>query len=96
MNNLFPTLENWKPTIIISDYSKSTESSSTYLTGQVYNHPNFVDGQWIITSNVNSFNLEKKFFATQYRTYGLGTPNQKWKQQLIDEGHLLETYSLLK
>lgn len=78
----FISIEDW---VVISPCNEYTapELIYTVLTGKVYGHPDFNDGDGITTSKITSINLKKKIAKTYSGNwYRLLTPNKDWVQWL--------------
>jgi len=82
-------LENWNMVCDKNPYSPP-EIVSGRLVGLVYNHPNFNDGDKIITSLILKIDVRQNFAKTQCGNYVLGKPNPDWVKWL-KENNFIET-----
>lgn len=63
-------------------------SATPHLYGNVYGHPNFEDGEVVVSSVVMSIDLERRIIKTYSgRTYHLEDPDPAWLQWLEDNGY---------
>lgn len=70
-------LENWS-LMATGDCYTAPELRSRSLHGQVYNHPNFPAGHWILTSTVLSVEKERVVTKSGSR-YMLGQPEAMYE-----------------
>jgi hypothetical protein len=55
------------------------------IQGEIFGHPNYYDGEVIITSNIVSFDRAKMEVKTRTGSiYRLGAPNQDLQNQIDD------------
>lgn len=74
-------LENWALTCDQDAY-QAPESVKFGLTGMVYDHPGFPDGDKVVTSPLEDFSIPTLTAKTSNTAYLLGRPNSEWLNYL--------------
>lgn len=91
-----PKLEDWEMFVICNPYV-APESQIIQLSGRVYEHPKFEDGEKIVTSMVVYFNIEEGRARTRSGSkYTLCKPSMKWVEWLKKNGYEKHIDDLLK
>jgi hypothetical protein len=87
------TLEDWAITFVPDPY-KAPEQGSVRLVGFVDNHPNFENGEEIVTSPVTFLDIDLKMAQSRNTTFNLGAPAESFLEFLKKEGHTLDQYNM--
>ncbi len=77
-------LENWHVAVRPSDPYTAPELRATCLSGEVYGHPRFEDGDRITTSPVRS--VEGRRAETNNTTYRLGKVSEQYRDWCRERG----------
>lgn len=64
-------LENWSVCVNQDNVYVAPENQVKHLEGEVYGHPNFVDGQFIKTSSLTLLDIENNYARTKNTEYVL-------------------------
>jgi hypothetical protein len=92
-----PKLEDWEMFMMNLDPLMPPEMQIVYLTGRVYEHPRFEDGERIVTSMVVYFNIKEGRAETRSGSkYTLCKPSMKWVEWLKKNGYEEHLDDLLK
>jgi hypothetical protein len=79
-------LENWSLVQRFDPY-KAPEAQPAFLQGAVYGHPNFNDGDHIVTSKIVNQDIPNGHVITYSGTkYSLGKPSRDWVSWLKKHG----------
>lgn len=87
-----PRLENWSVITRTVNPFQAPELGFAALHGNVYDNPNFDDGDEVDTSVIKSIDLDKKVAQTRNTLYELGEPDAKWLEWLKENGYDLRQY----
>ena len=80
-----PKLENWSITTSCQNNFMAPELMQRRLHGNIYDSPNFKDGDSINTSNLKEFNFKNKTSKTNSGTiYELGEMDKEYEGYLIE------------
>lgn len=91
-----PKLEDWEMFMVGGPYT-APEAQTVHLTGRVYEHPGFEDGERIVTSMVMYFNIKEGRAETRSGSkYTLCKPSIKWVDWLKKNGYEKYLGDLLK
>ena len=92
MNVVLPRLENWSVVDRPEDRANvflAPECRQVAIHGEVYGHPNYPDGDLIITSPIVSVDSNK--IECTSRTYVLGKPSAEFVEWCRQHGHYVPT-----
>ena len=87
-------IENWYITRRLLTKYSAPETGFMTLSGEVYGHPNFIDGEQVITSRLKELNIQVNKAKTSYTEYTLGNPAEDFLVYLKENNYKLEDYSL--
>lgn len=76
-------LENWAITFTQQDPFKAPEQAATQLTGEVYGHPRFDDGTFVVTSKIvgTQDEIVKTYSGSEYE---LGVVHPEYELRFPD------------
>jgi len=85
-------LENWGIRQCECVTPIALEDKKYILYGEVYNHPRFNNGEFVVTTKIKSFKHIKMIAKTMNNTYEMGIMNKEFGKYLIDNGKEIGDY----
>lgn len=87
-----PRLENWSVTAASNNPFLDPVCQSKRLHGNVYDNPNFNDGDSINTSVLKEFDYKNRLAKTRNTEYKLGEIDKDYEKYLEENNIVLEGY----
>ena len=79
MDNI-PILENWYIGARVDPYT-APECINPRICGEVHNHPNFRDGEFLVISFAKDYDIYKDELICESRRYKLGEPESGFEEK---------------